>query len=143
MTRAPGTPRPAATRSAGRGPGATSARGRAAEAAAEAYLVGRGYRIVARNYRIRAGEVDRIGWDGPVLCFVEVRTRSGAGRGDPRETIGPGKRARLVRAAESYLAGRFGADPPACRFDVLAGLADPAGTFRFDLIRGAFDTSGS
>ena len=37
-----------------------------------------GYLTVARNYRSprRRGEIDLIGWDGDVLCFVEVKTRT-------------------------------------------------------------------
>lgn len=37
-----------------------------------------GYMMVARNYRSprRRGEIDLIGWDGDVLCFVEVKTRT-------------------------------------------------------------------
>jgi len=37
-----------------------------------------GYVIVARNYRShrRQGEIDLVGWDGEVLCFIEVKTRT-------------------------------------------------------------------
>ena len=37
-----------------------------------------GYVMVARNFRTPRcrGEIDLIGWDGDVLCFVEVKTRT-------------------------------------------------------------------
>src|SRR5438874_10007614 len=42
------------------------------------YLRRQGYVMVARNYRSphRRGEIDLIGWDGEVLCFIEVKTRT-------------------------------------------------------------------
>src|SRR5689334_20810589 len=42
------------------------------------YLRKRGYVMVARNFRSsrRKGEIDLIGWDKDVLCFIEVKTRS-------------------------------------------------------------------
>ena len=42
------------------------------------YLRSLGYRIVAKNYRSARdhGEIDLIGWDEGVLCFVEVKTHS-------------------------------------------------------------------
>ena len=55
----------------------TGARG---ETLAYWYLRQAGYTIVARNRRARsgAGEIDMMGWDGPVLSFVEVKTRTTA-----------------------------------------------------------------
>src|SRR6476619_7338794 len=52
--------------------------GRRGEEAAYFHLRSLGYVMVARNYRShrRRGEIDLIGWDRDVLCFVEVKTRS-------------------------------------------------------------------
>lgn len=91
--------------------------GQAAEARAAAYLAGQGLGLVARNWRCRGGEIDLILWDGPVLVFVEVRARRGAGFGGAAASITAAKQARLLRAAQLYLAGLERL--PACRFDAV------------------------
>lgn len=68
------------------------------------YLVGKGYEVVERNYRTRLGEIDLILRGENVLVFVEVKTRRGRGFGDPLEAVTPGKRSRVRRMAEVYLA---------------------------------------
>lgn len=52
--------------------------GRLGEEEAYFYLRKLGYVMVARNYRSsrRRGEVDLIGWEGEVLCFIAVKTRT-------------------------------------------------------------------
>ena len=52
--------------------------GRRGEEAAYFYLRRLGYVMVARNFRSsrRRGEIDLIGWDKDVLCFIEVKTRT-------------------------------------------------------------------
>jgi hypothetical protein len=52
--------------------------GKRGEEEAYFFLRKKGYIMVARNYRSprRRGEIDLIGWDGDVLCFVEVKTRT-------------------------------------------------------------------
>jgi putative endonuclease len=54
--------------------------GQRGEDAAYFDLRKRGYVMVARNYRSprRRGEIDLVGWDGDVLCFIEVKTRTRA-----------------------------------------------------------------
>src|SRR5215471_3026942 len=54
------------------------ATGRSGEEEAYFYLRSLGYVMVARNWRSphRKGELDLVGWDGDVLCFIEVKTRS-------------------------------------------------------------------
>src|SRR5689334_17343879 len=52
--------------------------GRRGEEDAYFYLRHRGYVMVARNFRTARhhGEIDLIGWDKDVLCFIEVKTRT-------------------------------------------------------------------
>ncbi len=50
--------------------------GASAEAEATRLLLERGYRIVERNFRCKAGELDLIALDRNVLVFVEVRSRA-------------------------------------------------------------------
>ncbi len=100
-------------------------RGVRAERLAADFLVQHGLAIVERNFRTRRGEIDLIGRDGDTLVFVEVRLRSRSDFGGPAASITPTKRARLVAAAQGYLA-RLGREPP-CRFDaiLLDGLDPP------------------
>ena len=101
-----------------------AAAGAQAEALAADYLGRRGLAIVARNFRTRMGEIDVVARDRGTLVFVEVRLRSGAAFGGAAASITPAKRARLVAAAEAYLA-TLGRVPP-CRFDaVLLESLDP------------------
>jgi putative endonuclease len=75
-----------------------------------------GLRVLARNWRCRHGEIDLIAEERGTLVFAEVRFRQDARFGGAAESITAAKRARLVAAAQLYLAGRPQAD---CRFDVL------------------------
>ena len=113
----------------------TVGRGRVAEDAAAAWLEAQGYRVVERNHRNAAGELDLVAEDSDTLCFVEVKARSETLFGPAVAAVGPRKRRRLARAAALYLALR-GVNQP-CRFDVLAMEAN-AGGWRFTLIKDAF-----
>lgn len=77
--------------------------GRLGETEAVAALERAGYRIVARNYRCPAGELDVVAEQDGVLVFVEVKCRSSLAYGLPRDAVTPGKRRRLARAASHYL----------------------------------------
>ena len=92
-------------------------RGEDAENLAGAFLQRAGLKLVARNYRCRFGEIDRIVRDGDTLVFVEVRMRSSDRYGGAAASVTAAKRARLLRAARHYLAKV--AHAPACRFDVV------------------------
>jgi len=89
-----------------------------AEECACNHLMELGMVIVERNWRCRAGELDIIARDGPVLVFVEVRSKSGSTHGSPEESLTLPKLRRLWRAAHQYLETQ---DPPFfVRFDVVA-----------------------
>ena len=116
-----------------------TALGPAGEAAAARHLEARGWRILERGYRTRAGEIDLIADDHGVLVFVEVKSRRGVHCGRPAEAVGARKRAHIVRVAQIYLMQRGGAEA-ACRFDVVEVMALPGGTWRIHHLRDAFQT---
>jgi putative endonuclease len=98
--------------------------GARAETLAAEFLMRNGLVIVARNFRTRFGEIDLIARDGRMLVFVEVRMRRSGAFGGAIESITAQKRARLVAAANGYLA-MLGREPP-CRFDaILMHALDP------------------
>lgn len=70
------------------------------------FLVEKGYRIIARNFRTRQGEIDIIARHnkphfGETLCFVEVKTRGGEKGSAERATRGE-KFGRIQKAAQAY-----------------------------------------
>lgn len=76
-------------------------RGRRAEALAACWLRLKGYRILARDYRVGVGEIDLIARRGRVLALVEVKAR--AGLAEAGESLGRRQRERIGRAAKAFL----------------------------------------
>jgi putative endonuclease len=93
--------------------------GRRGEDRAAQYLRRRGYRILARNWRCRLGEIDLIALDGDTLVFVEVKTRRGDLFGSPELAVTPRKQRQLTKAALSFIMSRKLGHLPG-RFDVVA-----------------------
>ena len=73
------------------------------EAAARAY-VRSGWRVVARNWRCREGELDLVLAKEGVLAFCEVKTRTTDRYGGPAAAVTPLKQARIRRLAVRWLA---------------------------------------
>lgn len=111
-------------------------RGRVGEDAAVRWLTARGYEVLARNVRTGAGEIDLVAREDGTLCFVEIKARSGASHGSSLAAVGSGKQRRLARAATAWLA-RNPVDAP-CRFDVLGLDRQDDGSWRYTLVRDAF-----
>ena len=90
------------------------------EDAAYFYLREQGYTMVARNFRSprHRGEIDLIGWDGEILCFIEVKTRSEKGMVPAEFAVDGAKRSLLRATARDYL--RRLKSAPAVRFDVVS-----------------------
>jgi putative endonuclease len=78
--------------------------GVSAERRVRLYYRLRGYRVLEANARAGRNELDIVLRRGRRVVFCEVKARSGAGFGDPREAVGPEKARRLRRAAEIWLA---------------------------------------
>jgi len=106
-------------------------RGDEAEEQACTYLRAQGYRIVARNWRTRSGEIDIVARDRDVLVFVEVKARADDRFGGPEGAVDRVKQQRMIRTAGAFLQATE-CELPA-RFDVVAIRPDGV-----HLIRDAF-----
>ena len=95
------------------------------EVQAAEYLRKKRYQIVARNVRIRGGEIDLIAANRRYLVFVEVKTRRDSTFAQAREFVDARKQQRIKRTAEYWLCTAPDERQP--RFDVLEVYA-PAGT---------------
>lgn len=77
--------------------------GRLGERLAAEYLRKRGVRILARNYGVRGGELDLVGFSRGGLLFIEVKTRTGTDWGTPAEAMDREKLRRVERAANAFV----------------------------------------
>jgi len=120
--------------------------GRHGEALAIEHLEQNGYRIVAANFLLPIGrnlrdvivnaEIDVVAYDGPTLCFVEVKTRASADFAPPQINVDLRKRRQISRAALAYrrMLGLVNAN---YRYDVVTVIAKPDGSEpRIQLLKG-------
>ena len=114
--------------------------GQQGESLACQYLTRQGYRVIARNYRTKLGEIDIVAEAQGTLVFVEVKTRRGHQCGHPFEAVTPAKWRQISKVALEYLA-ETGREGQPARFDVVAisfsGEAEPV----IELVKNAFDLS--
>jgi len=113
--------------------------GRRGEEDAYFYLRRLGYVMVARNFRSsrRRGEIDLIGWERDVLCFIEVKTRTTRDVKPAEAAVDRDKQRGLAAVAEEYLRHMA----PSCRwrFDVVTVYYEPQSSQPLiELFRNAF-----
>ena len=96
--------------------------GRRGERIAEEWLVRKGWRVVERRFRSGHRDIDlvveRVGAEGRLIAFVEVKTRVSSGYGGPLGAVHWRKRREMARAARDWMS----------RPD------SPRGNFRFDVV---------
>ena len=96
--------------------------GRRGERLAEEWLVRKGWRVLERRFRSGHRDIDlvveRLGPDGRLVAFVEVKTRLSAGYGGPLGAIHWRKQREMARAARDWMSRQ----------------ANPGSTFRFDVV---------
>jgi putative endonuclease len=111
------------------------------EDAAFFYLLRKGYTVVARRWSSGdvPGDVDLIALAGPVLCFVEVKTRTAHDMTPAEAAVDDHKRNVLRRLAKRYVRQLPGNAMPAVRFDVLSVYQVPERQREFVHFEGAFD----
>jgi putative endonuclease len=84
-------------------PSGRQALGDHGEALAARWYAERDYEVVARKWRIAAGEIDLVLRRGRELVFCEVKTRGSDRFGTPAEAVTPAKQRRIRRLAAAYL----------------------------------------
>ncbi len=94
--------------------------GNSAEAFVEEELKKKGYRILARQFRTKLGEIDLIAQDGDEIVFVEVKARRTTEFGYPEEAVTKKKIQKIYRTAMIYLS-QFHVQP-SFRIDVASVL---------------------
>jgi len=112
--------------------------GRRGEEEAYFYLRRQGYVMVARNFRSphHRGEIDLIGWEQDVLCFIEVKTRTTHDVKPAEAAVDRAKQRALAAVAGDYL--RHLAHPCQWRFDVVSVYYEQSSQPVFELFRNAF-----
>src|SRR5687767_1341466 len=102
--------------------------GRRGEQFALAYLLQFGFRILATYFAIPVGrnrvgtsivaEIDIVGYDVDMLCFVDVKARACTWFAEPEVNVNLRKRRRIARAARAYCR-MFGLENAGYGYDVL------------------------
>ncbi len=116
--------------------------GNEGERLAARFLRQQGFKILARQYHTKLGEIDLICRDGVTIVFVEVKTRRSEAAGRPEEAITFAKQKQLTRVGLAFLKEHQLLECPA-RFDVVsivwpADSRDP----QIDHYRHAFSAVG-
>lgn len=108
--------------------------GRRGEQLAAEHLRARGYRLVASNFKLGVGrnrrgavvqaEIDLVAYDGPVVCFVEVKTRASDRFAAPEANVDLRKQRQVTRAARAYRR-MLGLTGEPYRYDVVSVVLPP------------------
>ena len=93
-------------------------KGRTGEWFAAAMLRAKGYRIVARNFRTKLGEIDIVARKGDLIAFVEVKARPSAT--EAIDAVSFEAQRRIANAADIWIGRQKDASRLSWRFDIVA-----------------------
>jgi putative endonuclease len=113
------------------------------ETAAFFYLRRKGYTVVARRWSsgFQRGDLDLIAWQGPMLCFIEVKTRTAHDIAAAEVAVDSQKRTTLRKLARHYIRQLPMKASPPVRFDILSVYIIPHKEKEFVHFEGAFGWS--
>lgn len=90
------------------------------ESKAARFLKKNGYKILERNFKCKAGEIDIIASKGDTIAFVEVKTRTSDAFGEPCEAVDLTRQRRYCNAAEQFIRLKgIGLETYVLRFDII------------------------
>jgi Predicted endonuclease distantly related to archaeal Holliday junction resolvase len=131
-------------------PKTSGERGERGEKLAYEFLLQRNYRIVCANFKVPVGrnrrgaivtgEIDLIAYDGNMLCFIEVKTRSTDEFASPLAAVDLRKQRQIIRAARAYRK-IFHLQNARVRYDVVSIVLKNEAKPEIELHRGFFDES--
>jgi len=106
------------------------------EAMAKAYLEEKGYEIMEENWCYGKAEVDLIAYYDKRIIFIEVKTRTSTGFGQPEDFVSEAKQRNLQKAADEYIyLMNFKGE---IRFDIIALIFNKREEFSIRHIEDAF-----
>ena len=111
--------------------------GRLGERIACRFLLRQGFDVLARRYKGRWGEIDIIAFEGPMLVFIEVKTRKSRDFGDPSEFVDWEKQQNLKMVAADFIS-RNDLGNYTYRFDIVTVVAPAGKGEQISLFRNAF-----
>lgn len=115
--------------------------GRIGEEYVCSYLVKNGYEIVARNYRIKGGEIDIIAVDTKYIIFVEVKSRNPHSMVSGFDAVTSRKENLIINTAVNFCMKNPNMLQP--RFDIAEVIISGGRVMGMDYIENAFDTTGT
>jgi putative endonuclease len=113
------------------------------EDAAYFHLRRKGYIMVARRWSAGnlPGDIDLIAWQGELLCFIEVKTRTARDLSPAEIAVDSHKRHTLRRLARQYVRQLPLPQAPEVRFDVMSVYLEPGRKKEFEHFENAFGWS--
>ena len=113
------------------------------EDAAYFYLLRKGYVVVERRWSPghQPGDIDLIAWQGPLLCMVEVKTRTAHDAAAAEVAVDAHKRTMVRRLARQYVRQLPQETAPRVRFDVISVYLVPGQKKEIQHFEGAFGWS--
>lgn len=109
--------------------------GKKGEGLAVNFLISKGYKILARNYRFKHMEIDIISIKDDLLIIIEVKTRQSDYLSDLNEMISVSKQRLLIKCANDYIqTNEIDLDT---RFDVIKVILNKKGV-KIDHVKDAF-----
>jgi putative endonuclease len=113
--------------------------GKNGEDLAVGFIKGKGYKIIARRYKVKFGEIDIVALDKDTLCFIEVKSRRSSRFGLAKEAVSSLKQRRISKVALNFLKENSLLKEKA-RFDVVS-VDFSSAPFKINLIKDAFELS--
>lgn len=112
--------------------------GSGGEAVAAGYMKKLGHKVLARNFRCPAGEIDLVCEKKRKIVFVEVKSRTSKDFGEPEEAVTEAKKRKILKVAEWYLAENC-LEGREVRLDVISVLYGGGGKPKITYFPGAFE----